>query len=106
MNNKLQSTISLCRRAGKLQLGFDQVKEAVQAGEVKAVFLAADLSDKSKKEVQFFCGKSGVPAAVLPITKEEIKIAVSKGSGVLGVTEEGFAKNLMQQAEALPVRED
>ena len=53
MNNKLQSTISLCRRAGKLQMGFDQVKDAVSTGEVKAVFVAADLSDKSKKEVCF-----------------------------------------------------
>lgn len=101
MNNKLQSTISLCRRAGKLQLGFDQVKDAAQAGEVKAVFVASDLSDKSKKEVCFFCSKVNVPVYCLPVTKDEIKIAVSKGSGVLGITEEGFARNLMQQGEAL-----
>lgn len=101
MNNKLQSTISLCRRAGKLQLGFDQVKESVENGEVKAVFVACDLSDKSKKEVAFFCGKHSVPVYCLPLSKEEIKIAVTKGSGVLGVTEDGFAKNLMQQSEAL-----
>lgn len=101
MNNKLQSTISLCRRAGKLQMGFDQVKDAVNTGEVKAVFVAADLSDKSKKEVCFFCSKENVPVYSLPVTKDEIKMAVSKGSGVLGITEEGFAKNLMQQGEAL-----
>ena len=101
MNNKLQSTLSLCQRAKKLQLGFDQVKEAVQLGEVKAGFVAADLSDKSKKEVCFFCSKAGVPVHCLPLVKEEIKIAVRKGSGVLGITEEGLAKNLMQQSEAL-----
>ena len=101
MNNKLQSTVSLCRRAGKLQLGFDQVKETAEAGDVKCVFVAADLSDKSKKEVCFFCSKVNVPVYCLPITKDEIKMAVSKGSGVLATTEEGFAKNLMQQGEAL-----
>ncbi len=101
MNNKLQSTVSLCRRAGKLQLGFDQVKETAEAGDVKCVFVAADLSDKSKKEVCFFCSKVNVPVYCLPITKDEIKMAVSKGSGVLAITEEGFAKNLMQQGEAL-----
>ena len=42
-----------------------------------------------------------VPVYCLPITKDEIKMAVSKGSGVLAITEEGFAKNLMQQGEAL-----
>ena len=101
MNNKLQSTVSLCRRAGKLQMGFDQVKDAVSTGEVKAVFVAADLSDKSKKEVCFYCSKVNVPVYCLPITKDEIKMAVSKGSGVLGVTDEGFAGILKQQGEAL-----
>ena len=101
MNNKLQSTVSLCRRAGKLQMGFDQVKESAEAGHVKCVFVAADLSDKSKKEVCFFCGKVSVPVYCLPITKDEIKMAVSKGSGVLGVTDEGFAGILKQQGEAL-----
>ena len=66
MNNKLQSTVSLCRRAGKLQMGFDQVKESAEAGDVKCVFVAADLSDKSKKEVCFFCGKVSVPVYCLP----------------------------------------
>ena len=75
MNNRLQSTISLCRRAGKLLLGFDQVKEAVEAGQVKAVFVSTDLSDKSKKEVSFFCSKHNVPAARLPLSKDEIKEA-------------------------------
>ena len=106
MNNRLQSTISLCRRAGKLLLGFDQVKEAVEAGQVKAVFVSTDLSDKSKKEVSFFCSKHNVPAARLPLSKDEIKEAVSKGSGILGVTEDCFAKTLLQQGEALSVRED
>lgn len=101
MNNKLQSTISLCRRAGKLQLGFDQVKESTQNGEVKAVFVASDLSDKSKKEVCFFCKKQNVAVYCLPITMAEIKMAVSKGSGVLGVTEEGLARTLMQQGQEL-----
>lgn len=106
MNNKLQSTVSLCRRAGKLQLGFDQVKEAVEGGDVKAVFVSADLSEKSKKEVAFFCGKKAVSVGILPLTKEEIKAVVGKSSGVLAVTEEGFAKNFLSQSQPLPPRED
>ena len=49
----------------------------------------------------FFCSKVNVPVYNLPLTKDEIKMAVSKGSGVLGVTDEGLAGLLMQQGEAL-----
>lgn len=106
MNNKLQSTISLCRRAGLLLLGFDQVKEAVQAGKVKAVFAAQDLSEKTKKEVGFFCEKGETPFCELPISMAEIKAAVGKGCGVLAVTEKGFAENLLKQGLAPRVKEE
>jgi len=101
VNNRLQSTLSLCQRAGKLRLGFDQVKDAAAAGELSAVFVATDLSEKTKKEVLFFCKQYGLSLWQLPLCKEEIHIAVKKASGVLGVAEAGFAKNLSQQGEAL-----
>ncbi len=106
MNNKLQSTVSLCRRAGKLQLGFDQVKDGVTVGDVKAVFVTADLSEKSKKEVCFFCAKAGVEVFELPLTKDEIKMAVSKGSGVLGLTDLGLAGVLKQNSTILSAKEE
>ncbi len=106
MNNKLQSTVSLCRRAGKLQLGFDQVKDGVTAGDVKAVFVTADLSEKSKKEVCFFCSRAGVEVFELPLSKDEVKAAVSKGSGVLGLCDEGLAGVLKQSGTILSAKEE
>ncbi len=106
MNNKLQSTVSLCRRAGKLQLGFDQVKDGVTAGDVKTVFVTSDLSEKSKKEVCFFCAKAGVEVYELPLTKDEVKVAVTKGSGVLGLTDTGLAGTLKQNGTILSEKEE
>ena len=38
-NNRILSTISLCKRAGKLLLGFDVVGEAILSGEAKVCLL-------------------------------------------------------------------
>ncbi len=42
--NKLMGLLSLCRKAGKLRIGSQPVKEAVEAGEAKLVLYAADFS--------------------------------------------------------------
>ena len=68
--NRLLSLLSLTRRAGKLGLGFDPVKEAVQRREAALVLLAADLSPKTKKEVQWFCRTAGCPVRELPATMD------------------------------------
>ena len=42
MTDKTLSLISLCRKAGRLRIGFDPVTEAVCAGEVCLVLTASD----------------------------------------------------------------
>ncbi len=106
MNNKLQSTISLCHRAGFLLWGFDQVKEELSSNKVRAVFLACDLSQKSAKEVEFFCKKENIPVFELPLTKEQIGTALRKATGVLAVTEEGFARILSEQGKPWGIKRE
>ncbi|MDD2955133.1 MAG: ribosomal L7Ae/L30e/S12e/Gadd45 family protein [Oscillospiraceae bacterium] len=95
--NKLLSLLSLTKRAGKLGLGFDPVKESVQKREAVLVLLAADLSPKTKKEVRWFCEASGCPAREIPVKMDEIWYAVGKRSGVLAVTDEGLAGSVARQ---------
>ena len=98
--NRLLSLLSLTRRAGKLGLGFDPVKEAVQRREAALVLLAADLSPKTKKEVQWFCRTAGCPVRELPATMDEIWYAVGKRSGVLAIADQGLAENAVRQLTA------
>ena len=44
---KLFSALSLCRKAGKLVLGFDAVTDSVYGGKAVLVLLAADASDRT-----------------------------------------------------------
>ena len=99
MNNIL-SLISLCKRAAKLVLGFDRVKESILNYQAQGVYLTKDLSSKTKKEVEFLCTREQIPLEYLPYTMEEIKHAVGKASGVLAITDKGLANKLNQQIKA------
>lgn len=62
--NKLMGLLSLCRKAGKLRIGSQPVKEAVEAGEAKLVLYAADFSPRSRGRMELILEQSGVPPKV------------------------------------------
>jgi len=94
--NKLLSTFSLCKKAGKLVLGFDAVKQSVMDGQACAVFTTRDLSLKTKKEISYFCEKAKTVRQDLPLTMEDMEKINKRKSGVLSVTEKGLAAKIME----------
>lgn len=93
--NKLISTISLSKRAGKLVLGYDVVKEAVIYGDVDTVFIAKDLSPKSEKNIRFLCREQNVEVIRLPVVMDEVWTEVGKRAGILAISDNGLAKKLI-----------
>ncbi|MBP0988342.1 MAG: 50S ribosomal protein L7ae, partial [Oscillospiraceae bacterium] len=51
--NRLTASLTMCRKAGKLLLGFDAVKEAAQQGNVRLFLLSSDASAKTEKEIRY-----------------------------------------------------
>lgn len=94
--NKMLSVLGLARRAGKLNWGFDTAVEAVRGGTCGVVILAADLSDKTKKNVRYEAEKHNVPVLESAFTMEEVSAAIGKKTGVLAVCDRGFAEKLKQ----------
>lgn len=96
---KALGTIGLCRRAGKLIFGFDAVKDEVSAVKSKAsgVVIADDLSEKTKKEVNFICSKHNIPVCAPGITMDEIKSVIGKYTGILGILDEGLFGSINKQ---------
>ena len=70
--NRALSALGLARRAGKLNWGFDTAVEAMRSGACGVVILAADLSDKTKKNVRFEAEKYHVSVLEPAFTMEEI----------------------------------
>ena len=55
---KTVNLLSICRKAGRLIIGFDAVKDAVTEGDVSCVLVSEDISQKTLKEIKYFCGNS------------------------------------------------
>lgn len=98
--------MGLARRAGKLNWGYDTAVEAMKSGTCRLALAACDLSDKTKKNVQFEADRSGVPYAEIPFTMEEISTAIGKKTGVIAICDGGFAKKLKQELGAAEEREE
>ena len=99
--HELLNTLSLCRRAGKLIMGFDPVKAAVAAGQAKAVLLASDLAPRSKKEVRFFCRDTGLSPIESPFTLDDIKNKFGRRAGIFAITDQGLAQKTVLIVERL-----
>lgn len=110
-NNKMLSNLGLCRRAGKLVLGFDAVTTSVAQGKAYIVLVTKDLSYKTEKEILYRAEKMNIPVYRLPHTMEEMRFLSAKRVGISAVTDCQFAKlikgslssdvELLKEAESL-----
>ena len=92
-NERLTGILTICRKAGKLVLGFDAVKEATQQGQVFAILLAADVSPKTEKEIRFFSGE--IPVRKLSMDMETLRHWFRKRTAVYGIGDEGFSGKVL-----------
>ena len=104
--DKLLSSISLSKRAGKLLLGFDVVKGAVLEEKAALVLFASDLSDKTRRSMERICEEWNVPAAALPFTLDEIWVEVGKRAGILAISDRGLAKLVCSNLAPAPDKEE
>ena len=87
---KLRGILSICRKAGKMELGFATVKDLLPTKKISGVLVTADISPKSNKEVHFFCQKYHVPVCNLPLTMDELSLVIGRKAAVIGVLDAGF----------------
>lgn len=93
--NGLFGSLTMCRKAGQLAMGFDPMKEALDTGKAHAVIIAADISPKTEKEVRFFADKRGIPVRKTEAALEEINRFLGKKAGILTICGEGFAEKAL-----------
>lgn len=87
---KLTGLLSICRKAGRMALGFDPMREALDSGKVSGVLTAADISPKTYKEVCFYCQKKQIPVCGMPLTQEEVGVAAGRRAAIIAVLDQGF----------------
>lgn len=106
MSSNKSGILSMSRKAGKLVMGMDMVKDACSVGNAKAVFTAADISEKSLKEVRYTCAKYDVKLYALGMNMDEVAMGLGKRVGVVAMTDAGFAKSCAKGLEEVIIDKD
>ena len=91
--------LTICRKAGKLVMGFDPMKDALAEGKACAVIIASDISPKTEKEVRFFSGKKDIPVVKSDLTLDGIYHSLGKKAGILTICDKGFADKALSLCE-------
>lgn len=99
--NFVQKTINLltmCRRAGKVTIGFDAVSDAVKNKKAFCVMTASDISANTFKEISFVCSKYNVKIIPARLTKEELQFYLGKTAVVIAICDRGFAEGFINNS--------
>lgn len=94
MNSKVLTLLGFAAKAGKLGFGMDATVSSIKAKKARLIVVAANVSEKSQKEIKFFAGK--IPVVVLEAEKETLSHAVGKQCGILSVNDEGFKNSILK----------
>jgi len=97
-NNKFLSFLGICRRAGKMTLGFDSVLKSVAEKESCLILLASDIAKNTEKNLNEKLSQSTVKVIKLPYGKEELYRSVGKPVGIISINDKGFADKITQLA--------
>ncbi len=90
--NKVFNLLTICKKAGKLVLGMDSVKQSCDDLSAKCVIVTNDISEKSLKEVKFFCSNKEIPVLTVDSNMNEMWSTIGRKCAVLGVCDDGFSK--------------
>ncbi|MGD9559131.1 MAG: ribosomal L7Ae/L30e/S12e/Gadd45 family protein [Oscillospiraceae bacterium] len=88
MADRLLGALSLARKSGALVLGFDAVAAALAKGKVCGVWLASDLSPKTRGRIERLCG--ACPVHALPLAQRQVAAVAGKPVGVLALADKNL----------------
>lgn len=89
------SLLGLCRKAGKLSLGHDACKLALNGGKAVMCVICSDASERLNDEISGIAKAKGVGIYDVKYSMTDIKQALSFKAAVFTVDDEGFAKLLV-----------
>ena len=93
--------LGLARKAGKLELGEEPVGAACRGHKARLVLLASDAAENTADRARRAAGSANVRCVPTPFSKTELGAALGRGScAALALTDEGFAKALLQKLPA------
>ena len=97
----ISGTLSMARKAGKLVLGMDEVKNACKGRRACGVIVARDLSSKSLKEIKYVCATEETILYGSDMTMDDVGACLGKVYGIIAVTDKGFMKSMAKKLKEI-----
>jgi len=91
--------LGLCKKAGKLTIGFDAVAEAARRGSVALLVLTRDLSPKSAGRITALADEYNVRHLFIGAAMDDIERLLGKRAGILAIADHGLAEVVARQVE-------
>lgn len=95
---KALNLLGLCQKAGKLVSGSEIVSVGTKTKKVKLIILAQDSHADTTAKI-FKVGKQNNVLVINEFNSNEISQAIGKKRKVLGITDTGFCKALLQKID-------
>ncbi len=88
---QLHGAFSMCRKAGKLVMGYDPVVEAVMAGKTTRVYLASDISPKTAQRLRYAV-EDLAEVLPLPLAQDDLADVTRKRVAVYAVVDANLGR--------------
>ena len=96
-SEKILSLLGFAAKAGKLSFGTHATTFAIESGKAKLVLAAADISEKSVKELRFKADKQNIEVLIIDGTcTAALSKRIGKNCGIVAINDEGFASAIMK----------
>ena len=95
----LLGLFGICRKAGRIKLGFDPVLESLNDGACLLIF-SSDVSPKTKERMLKKSAGFSVDTITINETSDDIWYSLGKRVAVMAITDRGLAKKAIELHEA------
>lgn len=103
--DRILSLLGIARKAGKLFAGYDLSVETIKSGNAFLAFAAADISEKTFQNLSFEARRRQIQAIRLQSSQAAFGKACGVRAGVGVLTDEGFAKAVLDRVDDLQKEE-
>ena len=92
--DKFLSMLGICRKAGRMCIGYNDTAEAVRKGKTILIYIASDLSQKTEKELLFITKDKPIEVVRTRYDMATLSHAIGIKTGVIAINDQGFAEAL------------
>ena len=97
VDNKVYGLLGISAKAGKVISGTDIVLENIAKRKISLVIVAEDASEKTKKNIKFFCEKENIDIIVFGNILKNSKAIGKENRAVIGIKEQNLAEAIKKQ---------